>query len=207
MIESRDNLSETTYISIGTDRLYPELWRLVQRPQNNFSFKPRGGLWCSPFYGESGNVCDWLNFLQENTKDRMWRTNDRGVLLHFKPETKICSITSVEQLRAFAKKYPSLHHRLCYCNPQALKERNAIDYEWMSDDYDGVYVAIDHFPSAYLTQDKKATREFSFWGCNTLLIFHPECIDSYYPVILKCVRYGRRSSLFCTRNQESTKNS
>ncbi len=183
------DLLNNCFITTGTNQIQKELLFSVQRPENNYDFKPSGGLWASKYYGECGNVCDWLNLLQANPERRVDVDFSNATLLLLKEDAKICFIQSEEDVKRLSTIYHSLHHEINFYDFEILKNKYAINYESLSEDYDGFYVDLSCLPERMIANTDRTNNcgEFGTWGCNTLLLFNVDCIKSYSPITIKKV--------------------
>lgn len=174
-----ENLLNQIFITVDTEVIRDELMIPVQRPQDTYTFKPRKGLWATIYRGEDGNVCDWLNFLQNNEayKKMIFK---KAAIFKLKNSANICVIRTKEDVERLSIQYPSLHHKLSFYKKKLLLKCFPINYETLLDDYDGVYIDLEQLPKEMLRED----REFYAFDVSSLILSNTNCIEYYQSVEL-----------------------
>lgn len=100
-------------------------------PVENIDFvKPNGGLWIAPFNSESEYKSDWGDFLVNDMGINI--EGKKGTVLSIKPEAKILTINSLEDLVKTLEVYEYKNSIISY--------NKSLDFEKISKDYDAVYL-------------------------------------------------------------------
>ncbi|MEG1596745.1 MAG: hypothetical protein RR359_00550 [Bacilli bacterium] len=172
----KEELLNKEFISVGTQELYLERWMNVNRRFDNFSLKPRGGLWATEFYYFENYVCDWLDFICDHESYSFGMNLEDAVIFKLKKEARVCLLETKEDLQKISKCYPSFHYQLTFFNQKELARYYLIDYEKLSLQYDAVYIS-------YRYAKDNAKEEISF-GCDSLIIMNPSVINKYNPLTL-----------------------
>lgn len=163
------------YITIGTQNIAEDVFRKILRPSFKHFYKPNGGLWSSEFISKIYCISQWHDYLlYEDPETAAYKDLTAGALFTLKKEANILTIDSKQKVIEVSKKYPSYHYMLIHNDIE--NKLKIIDYEALSKDYDGVYVAFNQL--GY----NEITSTFNSWSVDTLLLFNLDCIKEYQSV-------------------------
>ncbi len=160
------NNRDKYYISVGSKVISREMFKPVFRSFDRYSCKPIGGFWACE-YKDLFNISDWFNLLLNEPDIRKSKNISYATLFSLKHDSNILYIDDVYVLEKLISKYPSIHHILLGHSDIPLS------YEALADCYDGIFVDI------YKLSSQCASRAFSNWDINSLLLFNLDCIDKY----------------------------
>lgn len=174
------DIKEHNWIHIysGNNSISKEEWQPIQNlPYQN---KPVGGLWLSKYNGEDYNICEWLDFIQDeiaengeySTLYRMASNYMGGFLVKLKENSNVLIIENEEELEQIKSKY-----LLC----------KSLNYEKIAETFDALYINLFALPSKYWSKYQDNYFNFKTWGCSTLLIFNFESIESFEPIEIETV--------------------
>lgn len=151
------------YLSIGTNNISSELFLEIK---NRDGFKPTGGLWATAHDNKYVNYNEWAEYLCSHPYLIFYQHYENPYLLPaiyftLKDNSNIFIIDSIEKIKFLKSKYPY---------------NNWINYEKMSQDYDGIFVNIDALRKIDRETFKCIIDSFSV---NTLILFNLNCIKHY----------------------------
>ena len=154
----------TTYLSVGTNKILKDL----EQPIKNGNPKPTGGLWATIYDESYPNYNPWIEVL--STKPHiLFYKNPKGnpfiipsVLITLKDSARIFKLNNINQLEFLKKHYPT--------------NDNWIDFESLSQDYDGLY--IDLF-AVCKDAPFKIKRQLAPFAISSLIIFNLNSIKYY----------------------------
>lgn len=189
---------EKKYIMIGSPSISNEIFRKVLRPLNNYEFKPNGGFWASNYIDSVSNISEWYNYLLDADGIAYYKNMKDGVIFTLEENANILTIDNEKQICELAKKYPSYHYLL---NFYGINNQNkpVIDFEKLSEDYDGIYIDYDKILI------NTSTNVFQSWSINTLLLFNLECIKEYKSVEIKNTEYDYYKIPYIDKMSETKK--
>lgn len=156
------------YLTVGTSSINRELFRNVIPYPSNYSTKPYGGLWLSPFDKIDSNL--WLRYISSSDSLFYYKFSENGCIVDLKEGTKVLNITSKDEFEQAHIKYPSIFEPLffsCFLG----EDPKLLDYEQIAQDYDGIF-----FKSDVLDQNH------ADWGIPSLVLFNLNCIQNYTPI-------------------------
>lgn len=164
------------HIHMGNDTISKEEWEPIKN--SNYQNKPTGGLWLSKYSGEDYNICEWLNYVQDQIAEngeysKLYRHANSykgGFIIELEDHIRIAEIKTEEDLRKFIEKF-------------SLSDKS-LDYEKMAEEYDALHLQMFHLPMKYWSESTLSDFHFKSWGCNTLLIFRYEAIKTYSKIEL-----------------------
>jgi hypothetical protein len=154
------------FVSLGKDKLIKEAFN---HPRNINFCKPDGGIWACRYTPEETYICDWQCWCIEEKFPGKW---DIGVIFNLKPETRICTIDSYNDLERLMKKYRFSNVPFNFLN--------FLDFEIMSEDYDVIE----------LTSKGQSETRYSFpynlygWDVASVLILNFDVIAKQEPIRL-----------------------
>lgn len=151
------------YLSIGTNFIASELFINIKNTQGT---KPTGGIWTTQYYENYNHFNEWVDFLCNNPYIIFYHNFDNpynlpAICITLKDYSKILTIDSLEKVQYLKEKYPF---------------NNWIDYEKISQDYDGIYIHLTKFRETQNEDYKKLAHSYSV---NTMLLFNLDCINYY----------------------------
>lgn len=149
------------YLSIGTNVLLSELFLEIK---NTDKIKPTGGLWATIYEGIHYN--EWVDYLCSHPHLIFYHNYEDpyslpAVKFTLKSDSQIFIVDSIEKIYFLKSKYPY---------------KSWIDYEKLSQDYDGIYIDIR---SLSANDDKLIQDIINAFSVNTLVLFNTNCIDFY----------------------------
>lgn len=154
-----------TYLHVGKNSLNNITFNPIK--DNNFPFKPHGGLWLTQQNPENTIGNEWVEYLSWHPYIAIYHhylncdaTMD-CLLVELKKNAQIFILDSLDKLNYLKQKYP---------------QDNLFSYEALSSDYDGIYIDIYKFYRFPIF--KEYLEQFSV---NTLILFNYNCISHYYP--------------------------
>lgn len=153
------------FISLGKDKLIKEAFN---PPKNIYFCKPRGGIWACRYTPEEEYVCEW----QQWCIGKILGNWNIGVVFNLKPEARICTIDSYDDLERLMEKY-----RFKDVPFDFLK---FLDFEKMAEDYDVIE----------LTSKGQIETRYSFpcslngWDVASVLILNFDVIAEQEPIEL-----------------------
>ena len=165
------NSERWIHISSGNGSVSKEEWQEIKNTK--YINKPTGGLWLSKYNGQSHNVCEWLNYVQDQVSAngeysslyRMANEYKAGLIFEFTQNPNIAIIQNEEELK-------------CFIDSFSLSS-TSLDYEKIANIYDGLYLKLFGLPFKYWSEYQSDEFNFRTWGCNTLLIFNYDIIKSW----------------------------
>ncbi|MEG2283588.1 MAG: hypothetical protein RSB99_03050 [Bacilli bacterium] len=175
------DLFEQEFISVGTSKFYLEKWTNVNRRLDNYSFKPRGGLFASAFFLNTYYLCSWLDYIREHESASFGKNVADAISFKLDKSAKLCLLENKEDMEVISDKYSSDYHKVTFCQND-IQEYYAIDYEKLALEYDAVYISYPYI-------DRKE-RIYSTFGCNTLLLMNSNCIKDYRSISLSRDEYS-----------------
>ena len=150
------------YLSVGKDIIEPEKFKPIINTEKQ---KPEGGFWATKH--ELKCICynPWMDYITEHPHLIFYKYPDNypvipAVFFTLKSEANILNIESAEQYLELKKEYPG--------------QNDNIDFELLSEFYDGVFISIPALSRKKETDD--ADKEFSV---SSLILFNLNCIESY----------------------------
>lgn len=164
-------MQKKEFMMVGAPIITKEIFRKVLMPLDNYSFKPSGGFWSSPFLGNLG-ISDWYTYLQDASSIARYKDLNQSTIFTLKDDAKILIIDTFEKILELAQKYPSYHHIQGFYN-EITTTNTIFDFSKLSQDYDGIYIDYDKF----MCQNK--TIVFDKLSVNSLLLFNLDCIKEY----------------------------
>lgn len=154
----------TTYLSVGTNQLIKEL----HQPIKNGNPKPNGGLWATINDENYSNYNPWIEYLSINPHIIFYKNKKSNpfllpaVLITLKESAKIFMLKNINQMEYLKKYYPT--------------SENWIDFEKLSEDYDGIFIDLTELYKNASKEDKKKIASFSV---SSLILFNLDCIKHY----------------------------
>ncbi len=170
------NFNDQEYVMVGAQIITKEIFRNVLRPLNNYSFKPNGGFWSARYLGGCMHISDWYDYLEDADYIASQKNTKDAVVFKLKENAKILTISSDEDIKKIAQKYPSYHHILNYYGEYPNNENLIFDFEELKKEYDAIYV---NYNLLYSFICKNQNRSFNSWSINTMLLLNLNCIDHY----------------------------
>lgn len=170
------NYSDQEYVMIGSPIITKEIFRNLLRPLNNYSFKPSGGFWSAKYLGGCMHISDWYDYLEDADFIAMQKNLKDGVVFKLKKDTKVLTISTKEDIKKLAKKYPSYHHILNYNGEYPNNNNLTFDFEELKKEYDALYV---NYNLLYNFLSNNKIESFKSWSINTMLLLNLDCIDYY----------------------------
>ncbi|MCI6266226.1 MAG: hypothetical protein MR598_05205 [Erysipelotrichaceae bacterium] len=158
-----------TYLTVGTSEILKKSFIPIQDSILNSSIKPSGGLWMTEFDVNLPTYNCWVDYILEHPYILFYKNKSKN------PFHQPCSIITLKQNAKIF--YLSTKEQYKYLLQNYQKERDKFSFEKLSNDYDGIYINLFS-----LSKDIKIEQMnlFSTFGVNTLILFHPNCIDYYY---------------------------
>lgn len=162
------------HIHMGNNDISKDEWEQIKN--SNYQNKPTGGLWLSKYNGEDHNICEWLNFLQDETCEKgeysdLYQTAisyKGGFLIELIENSKIAVIKNEDDLNYFMKNF--------------LLSNMSLNYEKIAKVYDALYLQLFSLPIRYWSKYEDNDLNFKSWGCNTLLLFNYNIIKSLHNI-------------------------
>lgn len=176
------------FIHLGHSKLTKEKFKEVKNRKEGITTKPNGGLWACRYTDNKDYTCAWEewcfaeNYYIERLKE--------GVLFNLKPEAKIYTIDSYEDLTKLMKNYSknnvmeelfNTEEILSFFASLILGEEISLDFEKISQDYDAIE----------LTEKGLHETQFSGfynlygWDVPSILIMNFDVVAEQEPIILK----------------------
>lgn len=164
-------MNNKRYIMIGAPVITKEIFRNVLRPLNNYTFIPNGGFWSSEYIGPE-SISPWYKYLMYAKELARKKNINNSTIFTLKDNAKILTIDSSKQIIELSKQYPSYHHILGFHFSERSPRTTTLDFEKISQDYDGIYVNLKKL-------NNSDSHSFNEWDVNTLLLFNLDCIKEY----------------------------
>ena len=153
-----------TYLTIGTNQILADL----HQPIKNGQTKPTGGLWATLHNDNYPHYNPWIEFISIHPHILFYK-NPHGnpfllpaSLITLKNNANIFILKSSNQLEFLKKYYPT--------------NDGWIDFEKLSQDFDGIFIDISSIYNNAKQEDKCKIAEFAV---STLIIFDLNCIEHY----------------------------
>ena len=158
-----------TFLQVGKNEINPFTFHPIQDGiLNNGEFsKPKGGLWFTKQQRENIYGNEWVEFLSWHPNILVYNNylNMDGTMpclfMELKKNARIFYLDSAEKLEFLKTNYGST---------------NLFSYEALSQDYDGIFIALAKFYNHPLF-----LKYFLKFAVDSLLLFNYHCIASYYP--------------------------
>lgn len=152
------------YLHIGCDEIRYELFDEIKNTEKP---RPHGGFWLTEQDLNRLDYNEWMSLLSINIKAYFYKYphnkfDNPAVLVYLKDNTNIYNINSKESLDYLLTNYPT--------------DNNWIDFESLSQYYDGIHIDLESLIKYELNKTELKIYEFHI---NTLILFNLECI-SYY---------------------------
>lgn len=153
-----------TYLSVGTNQILMDL----HQPIKNGQSKPTGGLWATIHDTKYPNYNPWIDFLTYHPHILFYKGAKQSPLLipatliTLKESANIFLINNHNQLEFLKKYYPS--------------KDGWIDFEKISNDFDGIFIDLKCTFSDITLEDKEKIATFAV---SSLIIFNLGCIKHY----------------------------
>lgn len=149
------------FLSVGTDYLSSDLFQNIE---NTASSKPYGGIWATPQNPNFPNYNEWADYLCRNPHILYYKSDYPFLLpaslLTLKENANIFNISSLEDLNFLKQEFPF---------------NNWIDFEKLSQYYDGIYINLSKLKEL----SQKDIEKLLTFSVNTLIIFNPNTIKHY----------------------------
>lgn len=162
------DLNKQQWINIGDEKFCDKKFEIIKN--SNYQNKPSGGLWFSKYNGDNNNICEWLNYIQDQTAeygeycDLYTRAMyyKVGSIIQLKEDANIALIDR-NSIESFIRNY-------------SLNEIS-LDYEKISKVYDALYLELFNLPSKYWSGYRNNLFNFKSWSVSTLLLFNYNIIN------------------------------
>jgi len=164
-------MNNKKYIMVGAPIISKEIFRNVLRPLNNYTFIPNGGFWASEYIGPE-SISLWYKYLMYAKELAKEKNINQSTIFTLKENANILTIDTLNQVIELSKNYPSYHHILGFHFNERSSRTTTVDFEKLSQNYDGVYVNLKKLNNI-------GNHSFYEWDVNTLLLFNLDCIKEY----------------------------
>ncbi len=164
----------TKYLTIGTNQILADL----HQPIRNGQIKPTGGLWATIHDPNYPNYNPWIEILSLHPHILFYKTLHRNPfllpasLITLTDNANIFTISTPYQLEFLKKYYPT--------------SDNWIDFEKLSQDFDGFFLDLDNIIKDLLPDDREKVKEFAV---STLIIFNLNAIKHYQEATVDIVPF------------------
>lgn len=149
------------FLSVGTDYLSSDLFQSIE---NTASSKPYGGIWATPQNPNFPYYNEWIDYLCRNPHILYYKSDYPfllpATLITLKENANIFNISSLENLNFLKQEFPF---------------NNWIDFEKLSQYYDGIYINLSKLKEL----SQKDIEKLLTFSVNTLIIFNPNAIKHY----------------------------
>lgn len=171
------DLLDRNWLSINKVDIMPECFLKPNNRNVDLSNKPYNGLWASTYLVDGDVKSDWHRFLLDNMRENI---QTDAIIFKLKENVNICIINSYDTLAKVTEKYKLNKEDNEELNVLMKSEfyinKSFIDYEKLSEDYDGLYVSKQ---AIIETKHPFAKYSLNTWDVETLLLGNLECIDNY----------------------------
>lgn len=145
------------YLTVGINSLEKDKFNNVTNIGRN---KPIGGLWCSPYTPNESSDSPWIEFCRTEefcSEDEL----NRGIIINLKDNINLLIIDKLNDLEKILEEY----------SINVCRYTSYLDFEKLSDKYDGVYLSDN---------GQWETRLSLYgWDVESLLLFNLDCVESW----------------------------
>lgn len=170
-------ITNKKFLTVGINDIKEQLFQPIKNIE--YSNKPSGGLWSSPYNEDSEYKSDWLRFcIQEDfSTDKI----NHGVLFTLKKDSRICVINSMEDLEKIYQLYKGNGIE------ESLFLQKTLNFEKLASDYDAIYLTDEGQWETRFPRDGMLGKGINLygWDVETLLVLNFYCIKKWEHIDLE----------------------
>ena len=170
-------ITNKKFLTVGINNIKQQLFEPIKNTE--YSNKPSGGLWSSPYNEDGEYKSDWLRFCIES--DFNTHKINHGVLFTLHKDSRICIINSMEDLEKIYELYKGngIEGYSFY--------QKTLDFEKLASDYDAIYLTDEGQWKTRFPRDSMLGKSINLygWDVETLLVLNFYCIKKWEHIDLE----------------------